>query len=158
MKTITFWVILVASSAYLIPAVANTSIINNVQSINECGVNKIEIIVGGKADIGKTETQQNSKCFIYTLYDSAKTKLTHSTKPEKLAIVTTVPKNNNTNINLNDPNSVKDRNFILQSELKKSTLLRDELSAKKKIGLIVDELQLSRLDADITAIKNEISR
>jgi hypothetical protein len=36
--------------------------------------------------------------------------------------------------------------------------LKEELSKKKSSGLSVDELQLGRLDADIAALKNELSR
>jgi hypothetical protein len=158
MKTVFVWIILVASLSYQIPVVANTSIIKNNQPTNECGMNNIEVIVGGKVEIKKIEAEQNSKCFIYAINDSVKTERAQLTKRYRPISAPASQRNNFAKINFNDPSVVKDRDLILQSELRKAVLLKDELEMKKKNGILVDDLQLTRLIADIAAIKNEISR
>ena len=135
-------------------AVANGIV--NTQATNQCGLDNIQVIVGGKVGNLKVSNEQNSKCIIYSVSDSKKPR--QMLKLDKSANVTASQRNNAIVINLNDPATVKDRNFILQSELKKAVLLKDELLNKKKSGIIIDDLQLNRLDADIVAIKNEISR
>lgn len=125
---------------------------------NECGVNKIEVIVGGKTDIVKSEDHKTLNCVIFSVNDPAKTRsvklpnLVQSLKDEK-SVNNLVLK-----VNLNEKSRYDDRNNILNSELNKAMTQKADLLRKKLDGQSFDEFQLSRIEADISALLREISR
>lgn len=125
---------------------------------NECGVNKIEVIVGGKTDIVKSEDQKTLNCVIFSVNDSAKTKATELPKLVKSLKDQKSVNNPAVKINSSDKDRAADRNNILNSELSKATAQKTDLLKKKLNGQPVDEFQLSRIEADISALQREISR
>lgn len=125
---------------------------------NECGVNNIEVIVGGKANIEKSEDQKTLKCVIFFVNDSVKTKSAQVLKFDKSVQHHKSVNNPAFKISLSDKNSNTDRNNILNSELNKATAQKTDLLKKKLNGQPVDEFQLIRIEADINALLREISR
>ncbi len=131
-------------------------------SAQTCFDTNTQYIIGG---INKVEDRavsavphSDSKCFISEVDSVAKSKTLRTLKIDK-----TIKLDRNISpvaikVNLYDKKTVEDRNFILNAELRKAISLKEDLSKKKSNGQAVDESQLSRLDADITAIKNELSR
>ena len=139
-------------------AVLTISVYAGSATANECGVNKIEVIVGGKTDIVKSEDQKTLNCVIFSVNDPAKTRsakfpnLVQPLKDEKSV------NNLALKVNLNEKSRNDDRNNILNSELNKAMTQKADLLKKKLNGQPVDEFQLSRIEADISALLREISR
>jgi hypothetical protein len=125
---------------------------------NECGVNKIEVIVGGKIDIDKSENQQTLKCMIFTVNDSATTKTSQSPKIDNSSKQVKSISNVALKVNLYEKDRNADRKNILNSELSIATTQKTDLLKKKLKGEPVDDLQLSRIEADISALQRELSR
>lgn len=112
------------------------------QDLGNCKVNNIEFIIGGKSN-----SQSNSFCI------NSK----ENTKNIK-EIKNTATRNSMKIVDLKDKNTVTDRVFILQNELKKAINLKNEFLIKQNSGVKFDKQQLKRVEADIRAIKNELSR
>ena len=125
---------------------------------NECGVNKIEVIVGGKAGNVKVQDEQISKCFISTFTDPVKSKSAHLLKLDKSLKPDRSINNLAVKVNLYDTNRSADRSNILNSELLKAISQKNDLLKKKVDGQSVDELQFNRIEADIGALQREIAR
>ena len=124
-----------------------------------CLDTKTQYIIGGQLiseDVAKQ--QKNSKCFISEVDSLVKSKMNRSLKIDSTIKLDRTISPVAIKVNLYDKKTVEDRNYILNVELRKANSLKEELSKKKSNGQSVDEAQLSRLDADITALKNELSR
>lgn len=127
--------------------------------VQSCADASTEYIIGGQSlQNDKSAVQINSKCFISAVTDAARLKKSKAFKFDKSVKLDRDVNNVAIKVNLYDKKTVEDRNFILNAELRKAILLKEELSKNKSNGKSVDELQLSRIDADITALKNELSR
>ena len=112
------------------------------QDLGNCKINNIEFIIGGAANQNSNGSCTNSN------YN------TNSTKNIK----TNTIRNSTKMIDLKDKNTLADRVFILQNELKKAVNLKNEFLIKQSNGINFDEQQLKRVEADIRAIKNELNR
>lgn len=127
-----------------------------------CADTNTQYIIGGinKVDdkAALAVPQNDSKCFISEVDTLAKSNTTKTLKIDKTIKLDRAISPVAIKVNLYDKKTVEDRNFILNAELRKAILLKEDLSNKKSNGQAVDASQLSRLDADITAIKNELSR
>lgn len=131
----------------------------NAYAAQSCADANTQYIIGGKNAVDdKAPTENNSKCFISEISDVSKSSNVRALKIDKTIKINRDISPVALKINLYDKKTVEDRTFILNNELRKALLLKEELSKKKSNGQSVDELQLSRLDADITALKNELSR
>lgn len=144
--TLTF-LFLLCTSAHAAQSCADT----NTQYIIG-GINKVDDIAVSAVP------QNNSKCFISEIDAVPKSNTTKALKIDKTIKLDRAVSPVAIKVNLYDKKTVEDRNFILNAELRKAILLKEDLSKKKSNGQAVDESQLGRLDADITAIKNELSR
>jgi hypothetical protein len=130
-----------------------------------CADASTEYIIGGKSLQGdQSLAQVNSKCLVTPSNEVVASKAVLANKTAKtLKLDKTVKldrevSNTALKVNLYDKRTTEDRYFILNAELRKAISLKDELSKKKGSGQAVDEQQLSRLDADIAALKNELAR
>ena len=124
-----------------------------------CLDTKTQYIIGGQPILeDAAKLQKNSKCFISEVDNEVKSKTIKSLKIDRTIKLDRAISPVAIKVNLYDKKTVEDRNYILNAELRKATSLKEELSKKKSNGQSVDEAQLSRLDADITALKNELSR
>lgn len=131
----------------------------NAQTMQACTDNSTQYIIGGKSILDeKTSSQKDSKCFISLVDDISKFKTSKTLKLDKTLKTNRDVSNVAIKVNLYDKKTVEDRNFILNTELRNAIVIKEDLSKKKSNGQPVDEAQLSRLDADITALKNELSR
>jgi hypothetical protein len=129
------------------------------QTMQACADNSTQYIIGGQPVAeNKALPQKDSKCFVSEIDGVVKLKTVKTLKIDK-----TIKLDRDINpvaikVNLYDKKTVEDRNFILNAELRKAIIIKEDLSKKKSSGQAVDEQQLSRLDADIAALKNELSR
>jgi hypothetical protein len=117
-----------------------------------------EYIVGGGASQAAKDALPHSKCLVSTSNTLEKPKASKSLKFEKSLRTDRDVSTAALKVNLYDKRTVEDRNLILNAELRKAQSLKENLSHKKSNGQVVDELELKRLDADIKALKNELSR
>ncbi len=158
MKSNIIYITVSSLCVYIVPSIAFANTIVNTQTNNECGLNKIEVIVGGKAGNAKVQDEQISKCFISTFTDPIKSKSAHLLKLDKSLKPDRSINNLAVKVNLYDTNRSADRNNILNSELLKAISQKNDLLKKKVDGQSVDELQFNRIEADIGALQREIAR
>lgn len=129
------------------------------ETTQSCLDKTTQYIIGGQPVAENVvKLEKKSKCFISEIDSTAKSKTVKSLKIDKTIKLDRDISHVAIKVNLYDKKTVEDRNLILNSELRKAILLKEELLKKKSSGHSVGEVELNRLDGDIAALRNELSR
>jgi hypothetical protein len=130
------------------------SITSLAHASTSCNSSNIELLIGGKLEVNTTQS-----CFITVIKDISSTQKNHAFKLDKKLALNQPVSNASLKINLYDQSKMQDRAFILNTELTKAVLNKERLLDQKKMGTTkIDELQLNRLEEDISALRRELSR